>query len=52
VTSSHLKSEGILEGKKMGTLLKEAEQKAILYNLNNAQDVLRLMKTSENWPLV
>lgn len=52
VTSSHLKSEGILEGKQMGTLLKEAEQKAILYNLNNAQDVLRLLKTSEKWPLV
>ncbi len=49
VNAELLLTEGILPGKKMGLLLKEAERIAVNNNLDNAQKVLEQLKKSSFW---
>lgn len=44
VTSAHLSQEGVSPGKKMGSLLKRAEQIAINDNLKHPEEVLQRLK--------
>lgn len=50
VTSQDLKKEGILPGKTMGILLKEAEKIAANRTLEDPQAVLHILKQSPHWP--
>lgn len=50
VNSAILLKEGIIPGKLMGTLLKEAERIAILNDLNNSNEVMAILKRSHAWP--
>jgi poly(A) polymerase len=49
VTSQILQSEGVLPGKKMGQLLKEAERQAINSNIENPREVIEILKRSPLW---
>ncbi|MBS4167737.1 CCA tRNA nucleotidyltransferase [Parachlamydia sp. AcF125] len=51
VSSTFLREQGIMPSKQMGLLLKQAEEIAILNNLENPQDVLLLLKQSSTWPV-
>lgn len=50
VTSQLLLSHGINPGKSMGILLKEAEKLSINQHIEDADEVLNLLKKSELWP--
>lgn len=50
VNSSHLFNEGIVPGKLMGTLLKEAERLSIMNDLNEPHQVIAILKTCHAWP--
>lgn len=50
VTSRDLIQYGILPGKTMGVLLKEAEKIAITHDLHDVSDVITLLKKSPHWP--
>ncbi len=50
VTSMQLKKEGIVPGKLMGTLLKEAEELAINKNIQDPSLILTHLKQSPLWP--
>lgn len=50
VTASVLKDYGILPGKQMGALLKEAERLAIAHDLHSAEDVIKLLRETHLWP--
>jgi poly(A) polymerase len=49
VRSEHLAKEGVLPGKKMGLLLREAERIAVNQNLDDPQGVITLLKQSPLW---
>lgn len=49
VTATHLQERGILPGRQMGLLLKEAEDLAITHNLTTADAVLEHLKNSPLW---
>lgn len=49
LTAEHLKKEGILPGKNMGALLKEAEKLSINQNLSSSEMVLEALKQSKAW---
>jgi len=50
VTSADLMDRGIVPGKTMGMLLKEAERIAINQRINNKKDVLHLLQQHPLWP--
>ncbi len=50
VTSEHLRAAGILPGKPMGMLLKEAERIAICDSLTDFNSIVDRLKASEYWP--
>jgi poly(A) polymerase len=50
VNSTHLRKEGIVPGKEMGDLLKEAERIAITQDANDSSEVLKILKNSLQWP--
>jgi poly(A) polymerase len=50
ITSAILQNEGIQPGKIIGILMKEAERIAILNDLNDADEVLAILKTTHAWP--
>ena len=50
VTAALLQSKGILPSKQMGTLLKVAEELAIIRDLHDAEFVISLLKETESWP--
>lgn len=50
VNAEMLKKEGIQPGKKMGTLLKLAEEIAISKDLHDPEMVIALLKQSPEWP--
>lgn len=50
VKSSNLLQAGIVPGKEMGALLKEAEKIAINENITDPQEILKLLKRSPYWP--
>jgi len=49
VNGSLLSEYGIIEGKKMGALLKEAEMLAIENDLNSKESIIELLRKSPNW---
>lgn len=49
VDGALLKRHGITEGKKMGTLLKQAEVLTIEHDLKAFEDVIEFLKKSPNW---
>lgn len=49
VNAALLQSQGIVPGQIMGRLLKEAEKIAILSDLNEPNQVLNILKTSDLW---
>lgn len=51
VSALYLKNHGIMPGKNMGILLKEAETIAINHDLESQEAVLKLLKVSPNWPI-
>jgi poly(A) polymerase len=51
LTASRLLSEGILPGKGMGNLLKEAQRLAITHDLHHPDEVLTLLRKSPAWTL-
>jgi len=51
LSAGQLRKAGILPGKKMGLLLREAERLTIENNLTHASEVLHLLKSSELWNL-
>lgn len=50
VNAGVLQQLGIVPGKLMGTLIKEAERLAILNDLNDSDEVMRMLKTTHVWP--
>lgn len=50
VTSQRLLEEGVLPGKQMGDLLREAERLAIDHRLESADTLIDLLKNSPLWP--
>lgn len=50
VTGKMLQKMGVLPGKQMGMLVKEAEYLAITHDLHDAAPILELLKKSPNWP--
>lgn len=50
VSSKDLEKEGVVPGKTMGILLKEAEKIATNCSLEDPQEVLKILKTSPLWP--
>lgn len=52
VTAQDLINLGIKPGKIMGALLKEAEQIAINYDLNDVEQVVDILKTATHWPSI
>lgn len=49
VSASTLQAEGIVPGKQMGELLREAERLAITHDLHKPEDVMPLLRKSEVW---
>jgi poly(A) polymerase len=49
VNAAFLQGEGIVPGKLMGTLLKEAERLAIMNDLNDPNQVMALLKMTHAW---
>lgn len=49
ITGVLLAEHGILKGKKMGALLKEAEMLSITYNLTDKNAIIELLKQSTHW---
>ncbi len=49
VSAAVLQAHGILPGKKMGALMKEAEQIAIKYDLHDPEEVIALLKQNPLW---
>lgn len=49
INSEILRTSGVPPGKRMGLLIKEAERIAILHDLDNAKDVLDILKTTPVW---
>ncbi len=50
VTAAHLQQRGIAPGIIMGQLLKEADRLAILYNCEEAEEVISELKKLPQWP--
>ncbi|PJD97195.1 MAG: poly-A polymerase [Parachlamydia sp.] len=50
ITAHFLMNQGILPGKQMGMLLKEAEELVILLHLDDPNEVLALLKRTTLWP--
>lgn len=50
VTSADLVERGVVPGKAMGVLLKEAERIAINHRINNKKEVLDLLQKQPLWP--
>lgn len=50
VSSNYLKEVGVLPGKQMGILLKEAERLAINHDLHTKDNVMQLLQISPFWP--
>lgn len=50
VNAGHLLSQGIKPGKQMGLLLKEAEEKAIIQNIEDPMVIIEKLKQSTLWP--
>jgi len=49
VRADHLMKEGIAPGKKMGTLLKEAERISVNAGIDNSGAIIDLLKNSSLW---
>lgn len=49
VSAATLQAEGIVPGKQMGELLREAERLAITHDLHNPEEVIPLLKQSSAW---
>ena len=49
VNAERLEKEGVLPGKRMGLLIKEAERIAIFHDLNDTEEVMKLLKASDIW---
>lgn len=50
ITGATLQAKGIPPGKLMGTLLKEAENLVVNYDLHDPEEVVALLTQSSNWP--
>lgn len=50
INAAALQKEGIIPGKLMGTLMKEAERLAIMNDLNDANEVMPILKKTHAWP--
>lgn len=50
VTAAILQDYGIPPGKKMGELLRAAEQAAILHDIHDAEEIIQLLKEMPLWP--
>ena len=51
VTAAELQRHGIVPGKTMGILIKEAERIAIAHDLHEPIAVIEILKKSTHWPL-
>ena len=49
VSASTLKSLGVMQGKEMGALLKEAERIAIFSNLHDEESILKILQSGPLW---
>lgn len=50
VTSSFLQKHGVVPGKEMGILLKEAERLAVAQDIHDPAEIVSLLKESTLWP--
>lgn len=49
VNAARLEQEGVLPGKRMGLLIREAERIAIFHDLNDTEEVMKALKASNSW---
>lgn len=49
LSAETLKSYGLVQGKQMGDMMKEAERIAVSYNLSDEEAILKLLKLTPTW---